>query len=141
MLWVVRSDINSYSEENAELCSSVENQLELDFLKWSGWNLYCIHILFLIFPYFVFLIREHSTWDRLFKWLRWNVVSYAGATLRVGIIKWLCMKGKKILQVICKPAWSIVVSYVWLQRNALVFNGNVKSKVTILLIIRRDNKA
>ena len=58
MLWVVCSDINSYSEENAELCSSVENQLELDFLKWSGWNWYCIHILFLIFPYFVFLIRE-----------------------------------------------------------------------------------
>nr|POE76968.1 hypothetical protein CFP56_49682 [Quercus suber] len=58
------------------------------------------------------------------------------ATLRVGIIKWyiacikwLCMKGKKILQVICKLAWSIVVSYVWLQRNAPVFNGNVKSKI------------
>ena len=75
-------------------------------------------------------------------------VSYAGATLRVGIIKWyiacikwLCMKGKKNLQVIFKFAWSIVVSYVWLQRNAPVFNGNVKSKVTILLMIRRDNKA
>ncbi|KAK4593632.1 hypothetical protein RGQ29_017654 [Quercus rubra] len=39
------------------------------------------------------------------------------------------MKGKKILQVICKLAWSIVVSYVWLQRNAPVFNGNVKSKI------------
>ena len=75
-------------------------------------------------------------------------MSYAGATLRVGIIKWyiacikwLCMKGKKNLQVIFKFAWSIVVSYVWLQRNAPVFNGNVKSKVTILLMIRIDIKA
>ena len=63
-------------------------------------------------------------------------VSYVGAC-----IKWLCMKGKSFLRVVCKIAWSIVVSYVWLQRNAPIFSGNIKSKETILLMIRRDIKA
>ena len=54
MQWVVCSEINSYLE-NAKLCSSVVYQIgskyELDFLKWSGRNWSCIHILFLTFPY------------------------------------------------------------------------------------------
>ena len=62
MQWVACSEINSYLEENAKLCSFVVNQIggkyELDFLKWSGRNWSCIHILFLTFPYFVVLIRE-----------------------------------------------------------------------------------
>ena len=49
MQWVVCNEINSYLEENAKLCSSVVNQIgskyEQDFLKWSGRNWSCIHIL------------------------------------------------------------------------------------------------
>ena len=37
--------------------------------------------------------------------------------------------------------WWFMVYYIWLQRNALVCNGNVKSENAILLLIRREVKA
>ena len=51
------------------------------------------------------------------------------------------LKGKIFESTVCKLAWSMVVYYIWLQRNALVCNGNVKFEKAILLLIRREIKA
>ena len=51
------------------------------------------------------------------------------------------LKGKSFESTICKLTWSMVVYYIWLQRNALVCSGNVKSEEAILLLIRRKIKA
>ena len=51
------------------------------------------------------------------------------------------LKCKSFERTICKLAWSLVVYYIWIQRNALVCSSNVKSEVAILLLIRRVIKA
>ena len=51
------------------------------------------------------------------------------------------LKGKIFESTICELAWSMVVYYIWLQTNALVCSGDVKSDKAILLLIRREIKA
>jgi hypothetical protein len=53
-------------------------------------------------------------------------------------VEWgsLHLEGKEMRAIICKLAWLPTVYHLWLQRNAIIHVGMIKTKDQILSLIR-----